>query len=238
MDEKITIIRNGEGFGSIYQSIMSGIAYCEYYNKIFIYTPVTFIGHNVSNVDFEKITGLNELLNCNSREIKKYEYIREVHFSKTPDIYYTEKVRNKLRNLYYKNTKIKNCKYDIAVHIRRGDVVSQKQNHRYISMIDYKNIILDLKKKYPEYSICVYSEGNIKDFKELNDLNINYVLDGDPLYTFQNLVAAKILVTAKSSFSYSAALLSEGIIYYIPQKHKPLNNWNVLNVNSPASVSS
>lgn len=43
--------------------------------------------------------------------------------------------------------------------------------------------------------------------------------------TFHYLVTAKILVTAKSSLSYCAALLNDNLIYYLDFWHKPLNKW-------------
>ena len=39
------------------------------------------------------------------------------------------------------------------------------------------------------------------------------------------MVLAKILVTAKSSFSYCAAILNPNKIYYINFWHKSLNHW-------------
>jgi len=45
--------------------------------------------------------------------------------------------------------------------------------------------------------------------------------------TFTGLVAAEILVTSRSSFSYSAAILSDGEIYYQPFWHPPGEKWIV-----------
>ena len=42
------------------------------------------------------------------------------------------------------------------------------------------------------------------------------------------MVVAEVLVTAKSSLSYSAALLNKNTIYYINFWHKPLNSWNII----------
>ncbi len=52
-----------------------------------------------------------------------------------------------------------------------------------------------------------------------------------PFTTFHHMVSADVLVMAKSSFSYSAALFSNGIKIYLPFWHKPLQNWIVVNEN-------
>jgi hypothetical protein len=44
------------------------------------------------------------------------------------------------------------------------------------------------------------------------------------------MVLADILVTGASSFSYTAGLLSEGIVYYIPFWHAPLPHWTPVDV--------
>ena len=45
--------------------------------------------------------------------------------------------------------------------------------------------------------------------------------------TFTSLVLADVLVISKSSYSYIAGILSEGIVYYQPFWHSPLPNWKV-----------
>ena len=47
--------------------------------------------------------------------------------------------------------------------------------------------------------------------------------------TFTAMVLADILVTSRSSFSYTAAILSEGIVYYMPFWHPPLPGWISVN---------
>ena len=77
-----------------------------------------------------------------------------------------------------------------------------------------------LRNKYPNYRICIYSQGKTSDFKELFSkevfYNLNFSLNEPVDKTFHNLVSAKILVTAKSCFSYCAALLNTNTIYYMP----------------------
>ena len=229
-EECLTIVRNGEGFGSLFQSNMSGLAYCRYYGKKFVFTPAKSVGHNVSARQFNYFTGFSsDIISDRRYKIIKKELMHEVHFSPEPSKYYTEEVREELRKMYYKNPKPGNCPYDIAIHIRRGDVFTGKMRGRFITNKDYRSIILSMKEKYPDYSICVYSEGKIDDFSEFRDIsNINFILNGDPLVSYHHLVTAKVLVTAISSYSYTAGILSKGKIYYINFKERPLNDWTIL----------
>jgi hypothetical protein len=47
--------------------------------------------------------------------------------------------------------------------------------------------------------------------------------------TFTGMVLADVLVTAASSLSYTAGILSEGIVYYIPFWHVALPHWISIN---------
>lgn len=233
----ITIVRNGEGFGSLYQCMMSGIAYCRYYDKKFVYTPVKLVGHDVNRRDFDNFTGLLALSDRDKFKPEKHEYMREVHFAENPNKYYTPKVRKELRDLYNSTSKPDKCPFDIAIHIRRGDVVQRKQAGRFIQNKDYNIVIQRLQKEYPNYSIGIYSEGIIDDFKDIDFDKKNFILNGNPLVSFHHLVTAKVLVVAKSSFSFAAAILNEGDIWYIPAKHKPFDDWKVIDdIKSPDKI--
>ena len=75
----------------------------------------------------------------------------------------------------------------------------------------------------------IYSQGDEEDlwdaFKEDDIvLHINESVED----TFTSMVLADVLVTSRSSFSYTAALLSEGEVYYIPFWHPPLPHWKVI----------
>ena len=84
------------------------------------------------------------------------------------------------------------------------------------------------------YLIHIISQGNISDFNSFNDdkiiLHIDTECEQDSFFTsFLELVSADVLITNNSSFSYSAALLSDGIIYYEDCCHKPANKWIRIN---------
>ena len=226
-----TIAGKTDGFGAQYQAIMSGIAFCASKNYTYIHTPFDKIEHDVDVTKLNKFIGIHTDISMNENDsITTQQYAKEVHCHPYPSIYYTPEVINIIRTYYYSTEKPTVGPIDIAIHIRRGDVNITSHQIRYTTNILYKKIIGALKKKYPNYTITIFSEGDINDFRDLG-LNIaNFKLNTDICETFHSLVSAKILVMAKSSFSYASAILNKNIIYYENFWHKPLNNW--LNINS------
>ena len=73
----------------------------------------------------------------------------------------------------------------------------------------------------------IISQGKIENFQILKDNCENTILhlDEPTEISFHQMVIADVLVTNKSSFSYTAALLSNGIIYYKNFWHKGSKKW-------------
>ena len=111
--------------------------------------------------------------------------------------------------------------YNIAVHIRRGDIVGAVKNKnsnlsiRWISNDYFSNVLQNVIEKIAvskPFHIYIFSEGSISDFSEFSRFpNIHFCLDMDAKDSFLHLVYADLLITSKSSFSYKPALLSNGI---------------------------
>ena len=91
----------------------------------------------------------------------------------------------------------------------------------------YQKIIDTLKEKYPGYKIVVYSQRDKNGQPQTFVNNVDeHVLDGSMEDTFRAMALADVLVTSRSSFSYSAGLLNrDGQVYYIPFWHSPLPDW-------------
>jgi len=103
----------------------------------------------------------------------------------------------------------------VAVHIRRGDVSTDNAAGRYTTTETVLRItgavkaILDA--RGVRASIRIFSEGEEKDFAELSPLGAEFFLNADPIWTFQELVEADILVVARSCFSHCAGFMSDGV---------------------------
>uniref|UniRef100_A0A6C0C5V2 Glycosyltransferase n=1 Tax=viral metagenome TaxID=1070528 RepID=A0A6C0C5V2_9ZZZZ len=224
-----TIKGKTDGFGAQYHSIMSGIAYSKFKNYNYIHTPIAKIG----NMTSEKLESLNNFIgipslpNQNNIEIDiTVPFSGEAIFSNKPSEYFTNDVIEILRKYYYSTSKPVIENIDIAIHIRRGDVTNGVLKDRYTPNSYYNEIIKFLNRKYPNYNITILSEGNVNDFNELNGKNISFKLNTSIAETFHSFVSAKILITAKSSFSYCAAILNSNEIYYMDwSTFSPLKNW-------------
>lgn len=234
MTKFYTITGKTDGFGAQYQALMSGIAYCLHTKSVYVHRPMSFIEHNGDVALLNKFIGIpsdSKITTIQKDKIIKKPFIREVHYSKYPSKYYNPTTIQILRNYYYSTPKpIDNV--EIAIHIRRGDV-SQKNASRYTSNNEYKKIIDFLVKKYPQYNITIFSQGNIEDFEDLQNIDkkpISFRLNESIEKTFNAFVSAKVLVCAKSSFSYSAAILNPNVVYYLNFWHKPLNHWKTISL--------
>ena len=110
---------------------------------------------------------------------------------------------------------------NIAVHIRRGDIVigqetkEQSLTKRWLNTEYYAKLLEQLIGALPgecKFKIYLFSQGTKEDFPELKEIpNLVYCLDMPARESFLHMVRADVLLTSKSSFSYKPALLSDGI---------------------------
>ena len=104
----------------------------------------------------------------------------------------------------------------------QADIARFTDNERIFSTL--QTITYHLNQKEIPNKLSIYSQGKKEDFGNLSSLATLY-LNGNVFEDFHHLVKADVLFMAKSSFSYSAALLSDGLIVYEPFWHPPLNEW-------------
>ncbi len=164
-----TITGKMDGFGAQYFSVMSGIAFCEAKGYTYIHTPFVSIEHDVNVEELNEFIGVKNVVERDTSKliISKNMFSREVLFSPRPSLYFTPDVIKKLRTFYYSTPKPASTPVDIAIHIRRGDVSKTANNDRYNDNSIYVKLIKYLKMQYPSYTINVFSEGKLEDFKEL-----------------------------------------------------------------------
>jgi hypothetical protein len=230
-----------DGFGAQYQTLIHMIYYA-YANKgVYIHTPIKTIEHNYSNDTFyikqleelmcthifktiDEITfPITEVLCITNKECRDY-------FDSNVDNAMSDTSMTSYKTLFWEN--IIHChyntgKFNIALHIRRGDVSHNYNEGRYTPNEYYLEKIAYLSEQYGDKDLLfhIYSEGEEADFACFNSQNVVLHLNEDVKSTFLGLVTSDVLVQAKSSFSYVAGLLSRGIVYHIPFWHPPLSSW-------------
>jgi hypothetical protein len=239
----VSINKRGDGFGAQFQHIIFGIIYAELNQLQFLHHKIEDIEHNYNN-NPKFIDNINDLMNIHNEYLTiSYQDIHKSSLVELREIYYfVEMNLDKSNNLY----KIKNCfwsnknksnifnnnKLNIAVHIRRLNSHDNRIEGTNTDYNYYLKVINYIREKYlfenKELLFHIYSQGNIQNFNCFQQNDVVFHLDEDLSKTFIELVGADILITSASSLSYSAALLTDGEVYYLPFWHKPMKNWIIL----------
>ena len=164
------------------------------------------------------------------REIIKSYRGRKIIFMAEQDQFYADQygVMDDLKRKFYSAKSrlpddliYSKTNYNIALHIRRGDIVAGQtngngnlemrwlNNRYYTNILD--NVIRELKTDKPVH-IYLFSQGEEGDFAEFSKYdNVHFCLDMNPMGSFSHMVYADMLITSRSSFSYKPALISNGI---------------------------
>jgi hypothetical protein len=246
----ITNVSLSDGFGSQYQHIISCILICIHKKYTFIYTPIQKMEHNYNN-DPHFIENIEEFMNLrkffttieeSSEEEKKnmrvfgmdakYEIDRHV------DTYANENALYIIRYMFWENKNknaIFNHKYtNVVIHIRRHNMHDNRIEGTNTPSHIYMNIIRKIREENPDKKLLfhIHSQGEEHEFEMFRQNNgtgeahdIILYLNCDLRESFLQMCAADILVISASSFSYIAAFICEGTVYYIPFWHRPRNTW-------------
>ncbi|MGX1196802.1 hypothetical protein [Parvibaculum sp. MBR-TMA-1.3b-4.2] len=127
------------------------------------------------------------------------------------------------------------------VHVRRGDVSADHPHHS--NRFTGDEAILETVRSARQaaetqglvLSVNVWSQGDRADFLAYEEAGCRLFLDTDIFETIHNLAQSDILLMAKSSLSFVAALLNDGICLYEGFWHPPLPHW--IQLQDPASSS-
>ena len=252
----ITCCDNTDGIGAQIHAICSTIIFADVFGLTYVHTPISNVQHILNFGDqlkywnnylnfnnYKSINSLN-LDTLNKKNVRKPVFF----WKKSNTIYFVRnchqftdhhlvdyQVIRSLKKIYKPANlnRFENV-LNIAIHVRRGDVSEDNINSsRYTPLNILNKLLKDIIKIASEnrfdYLINLYSQGKENDFSGLGDIKVNYRLDENEFSTFKSLVESDILITAKSSFSYTAALFSDGIILYEPFWHPPMKNWISIN---------
>lgn len=233
--ELITNTIQTDGFGSQFQNILSAAIYAELNGKKFVYTPFEEMEHNYFNEENfvqKKELLINFIGNFNIALKDSYTCSNSKNFfdnninrcAESESLKYIKKLfrQNKAYTDYFDPNYL-----NIAIHIRRPNKDDNRISGANIPDSYFLEVIDKLREIYKPMKLLIhiYSQGDIKNFKLFKSRDTILHIDESVEDTFASMVFADILVTCASSFSYTAGLLSNGIIYYIPFWHKPLPHW-------------
>ena len=138
-----------------------------------------------------------------------------------------------IKQLFFegKSTPYDTAFYNVAVHMRKhSDKRKNEPNAYYLNVMRF--IIEDYKGTKP-VRFHIHSQGNANNnefaFTNFSATRAEVVmhLNESVEDAFNGLVFADALVTSASSFSYVAAMLTDGVVYYKHFWHKPSMKWIV-----------
>lgn len=238
-EEVITNPKQSDGFGSQFQTIIASVIYAELHNKKYVYTPFEIMEHNYDR-DPDFITKKEWLINfidnfegidSNNNYIINAKSNCKEFFDKNVSICAQSLALQKIKNIFRANKNVHHYftheHLNIAIHIRRPNTHDNRILGTDTPDMLFLTIMHQLRIMYAHEQplFHIYSQGSASNFQPFIAQDTVLHLNGSVEDTFCAMVFADILVTGASSFSYTAALLSEGRVYYIPFWHAPLPHW-------------
>jgi hypothetical protein len=120
--------------------------------------------------------------------------------------------------------------FEIAVHVRRGDIDPCIYQTRYLPNSHYIKLIdRYLQNVTGPARVTIYSEaGSYEPFYVFHRKGYRVKLDSDLTDCWKHMMAADVLILSRSSFSYVPAVLNSGIVVYTPFWHGHLQDWDVV----------
>lgn len=249
---KLTCLGKTDGGGSQVLSIVGVAAFAEYFGAEFVHTPLSYVEHCPTDekmehfcANWETVVNLFGFKKAAGEEFVHYavndflvdfllfttrgkfislgnvHYITDTH----PEVY------ESLDLLVERGSKIEGDSEtkNLFVHVRRGDVKHDGQNSfRFTSdSAIRRNIEYVRELAGDRLRVHIVTENPDADFrKKFEDCEI--VDDEDPAKVLLLLAKANFLIMAKSQFSYLAALVSKGDIFYEPYWQGPMLEWSIL----------
>lgn len=242
--ESVTNALRIDGFGSQFQKILSTILFAETTGKCFKYTDIQQMGlitYHGTIKDTEDENTLEEVVNYMG---VKYRYppaddksvaVESYHYldANIDPVCESEAFRRFKHHFYDgKINRFDTQYFNVAVHIRRAGHFDMENgffrpgSHDILNL-EYLAIMCRIEDEHPGRNIKfhIYSQGKLDDFTELISDNVVFHLNEKVLDTFTDMIFADVLVVTRSSFSYTAGLLSNNTVYYIPLCHSPRSHW-------------
>jgi hypothetical protein len=248
----LTCSGKSDGGGAQIQAIVSVAAFAKFFGARFVHTPLSSIEHCPQGVtmeefcsSWEKVVSLFGLLGGDTSGFVRYGTdkflfdflmfrtrgksisLENAHFltDNHPEVYEVVGLSASVG----KSDVIENPK--IFAHARRGDVESTgSTSFRYTSDEKLRSHIETVRKKFPHSAVVfIVTENPDREFIDrFSDCTV--VTERDPVKVILLLASADGLIMGKSAFSYVAALLSRGLVFYETYWQRPLPSWFILPV--------
>jgi hypothetical protein len=244
--------KSTDGFGENFKLLIYSVMFAELHGCKFLYTPFKQMEHNY-DMDPDYLAKKEHLINFignfeqvpSEGDTKPYvlDTFELLRFYQTNiDRCAESKSLALIKDLFRAN---KTDPFDksymnVAIHIRRMNKEDYKRTNApnvclmgmdvpddlYLTSISQVEQITGDR----EVRIHIFSQGKPEDFEIYLKHHNNVVLhlNEDLESTFTQMVYADVLLTAPSALSYSAALISRGIIFYIEFCNPKLPKWNTV----------
>jgi len=233
-----------DGYGSQFQNYISAMVYAELNKCEYVHFPIHQMEHNYDN-EPGFVQRINEHMNID----KKYRLITDIkegeirhkpkgtfkqYFDQNFEKCYNSKTMEEIRVKYMENkppteTILEKDVVHISVHIRRPNSHdcrgSPSYDKQYIELI--KKLNAKCLSQKIKHHFHIMSQGTPEGFKHFTDLceNMTLHLNEAPEVALHRMVISNVLMTNASSYSYVAALLSRGLIYFKTFWHTGSKNW-------------
>lgn len=238
-EQRVTNPSRGDGFGEQFLFVISSLFYAELHRMKYVYTPFISVEHNYDNDPHflkKKEWLINFLGNIEVNRPPRAKVLGwpvNLFFSAdTVAKFSNSDTLRKIRALFRANKNrpsflSNDGRLSVVLHIRRHNPHDNRIDGTNTPDELFLSIIEKLRKVYAAQNpiFHIQSQGPLENFKKFIAPDIVLHLNESIEDAFISMAYADVLVTSRSTFSYTAALLCEGTVYFIPFECVKLPQW-------------
>lgn len=230
-----------DGFGAQYQSIIWTILFAEVKGDTFLYSDILrmdnpskdtkgFLEKAVKTMNIKGNYPQVESVGGVTMYAPKWPYFYK-EIEREMERFHDTGSFERIKYLYHKDKEspFSSGRVHVAVHVRRPNKCDVRTEGADTPDAYYLQCMKLIQEKYKqENKEClfhIYSQGAEESFQDYKMFPVQFHLDEDTFETFNGMVFADVLILSASSYSYVAALLSNGVIVYKPFWHPPRRHW-------------
>jgi len=246
----------GDGMGQQIQRRISIWAYCKLNGVKYVHNPIESLQHNYSN-DGEFENKADNFFNLGEGELGRSDVdesqittklcMNDYFDENGVDLY--DKVRDEFREKYFNTEKPKlvfdESKENVAVHVRRGDIVAGNRTNRFRKRGNVDEYFISAMESIRDNSdeeckFYVYTQTRTTKFGTMRkrdlsmfdnfrnlDMDVELVVNGCPFSDIHHIMMSDVIVMSKSAFSYVPALFSDAHVIYNKFWNEPKSYWEI-----------